>query len=102
MSYRINPCAVSEEEMELKRRGYSLGASLGEGTYAKVKSAYSEKLKMRVALKIINCKKVSKDFKEKFLPRELKIITQIDHPNLVKMHQMMEFHNKVYTGTIFF
>lgn len=86
---------ISDEEVELKRRGYALGASLGEGSYAKVKSAFSEKLQKRVALKIINRKKVPRDFREKFLPRELKIIAQVDHQNVVKMYELMEFHNKV-------
>lgn len=36
----------------LKRRGYIMGINLGEGSYAKVKSAYSERLKFNVAVKI--------------------------------------------------
>lgn len=87
---------ISDEEAELKKRGYSLGTSLGEGSYAKVKSAFSEKIQKRVALKIINRKKVPRDFREKFLPRELKIITLVDHPNVIKMYELIEFHNKVY------
>ncbi|XP_045175943.2 testis-specific serine/threonine-protein kinase 1-like [Mercenaria mercenaria] len=87
---------MSDEESELKKRGYSLGTSLGEGSYAKVKSAYSEKLQKRVALKIISRKKVPRDFREKFLPRELKIIGQVDHQNVIKMYELIEFHNKVY------
>ncbi|XP_060594036.1 testis-specific serine/threonine-protein kinase 1-like [Ruditapes philippinarum] len=87
---------MSDEEVELKKRGYSLGTSLGEGSYAKVKSAFSEKLQKRVALKIINRKKVPKDFREKFLPRELQIIGRVDHQNVIKMYELMEFHNKVY------
>jgi serine kinase len=86
---------MSDEEVELKKRGYSLGTSLGEGSYAKVKSAFSEKLQKRVALKIINRKKVPKDFREKFLPRELQIIGRVDHQNVIKMYELMEFHNKV-------
>lgn len=86
---------MSDEEAELKKRGYALGTSLGEGSYAKVKSAFSERLQTRVALKIINRKKVPKDFREKFLPRELKIIAAVNHPNIIKMFELMEFHNKV-------
>ncbi|KAL3874242.1 hypothetical protein ACJMK2_037285 [Sinanodonta woodiana] len=87
---------VSEEEGELKKRGYALGTTLGEGSYAKVKSAFSERLQKRVAIKIINKKKAPKDFREKFLPRELKCLAMIDHPNIVKMFEIMEFHHKVY------
>ncbi|KAL4237519.1 protein serine/threonine kinase [Mactra antiquata] len=96
MSSGKDVIVLSDEEAELKKRGYSLGTSLGEGSYAKVKSAFAEKLKMRVALKIIDRKRVPRDFREKFLPRELKIIAQVNHPNVIKMYELMEFHNKVY------
>lgn len=86
---------MSDEEAELKKRGYCLGTYLGEGSYAKVKSAYSEKLQKRIAFKIINRKKVPRDFREKFLPRELKIIAIVDHPNVIKMYELLEFHNRV-------
>ncbi|XP_052768135.1 testis-specific serine/threonine-protein kinase 1-like [Mya arenaria] len=87
---------ISDEESELKKRGYALGTTLGEGSYAKVKSAFSEKLQLRVAIKIINRKKVPRDFREKFLPRELKIFAAVEHKNVIKMYELMEFHNKVY------
>jgi serine kinase len=86
---------MTDEEAELKKRGYTLGTTLGEGSYAKVKSSFSEKLQKRVALKIINRKNVPKDFRQKFLPRELQIIAIVDHPNIIKMYELMEFHNKV-------
>lgn len=95
MSSGKDVIVLSDEEAELKKRGYSLGTSLGEGSYAKVKSAFAEKLKARVALKIIDRKRVPRDFREKFLPRELKIIAQVNHPNVIKMYELMEFHNKV-------
>ena len=86
---------MSDEEAELKKRGYEVGTALGEGSYAKVKSAFSQKLQKRVAIKIINKKKAPKDFREKFLPRELKIFALMDHQNIIKMYEVMEFHNKV-------
>lgn len=86
---------MTDEENELKKRGYALGTTLGEGSYAKVKSAFSERLQSRVALKIIDRKRVPKDFREKFLPRELKIIAVVNHPNVIKMFELIEFHNKV-------
>ena len=91
---------MADEEHELKKRGYTIGTVLGEGSYAKVKSAFSEKLQGRVALKIIDRKKVPKDFREKFLPRELKIIATVSHPNVIKMYESFEFHNKVSTVCI--
>ncbi|KAK3093684.1 hypothetical protein FSP39_018880 [Pinctada imbricata] len=87
---------VSDEDVELKKRGYTLGSTLGEGSYAKVKSGYSERSQRRVAIKIIDRKRTPKDFREKFLPRELKLHTNLDHPNVIKLFEIFEFHNRVY------
>lgn len=90
-----NGIGVSDEEVELRKRGYALGGTLGEGSYGKVKGAFSEKNQKRVAIKIINRKRAPKDFREKFLPRELRIHARLDHSNIIKMYEIMEFHNKV-------
>ena len=74
----VREFAQSDDEVYLKKLGYSLGTTIGEGSYAKVKSAYSEKLQKRVAMKIINRRSAPKDFKEKFLPRELKCMKHIN------------------------
>lgn len=91
----LTAVSMSDEESELKKRGYTLGTAIGEGSYAKVKAAYSDKAKARVAVKIINKKKAPRDFREKFLPRELMVIKQVDHENIIKLHEIIEFHNKV-------
>lgn len=83
------------EQDELHKRGYVLGVTLGEGSYAKVKSAFSEWVNKKIAIKIINKRKAPKDFREKFLPRELDILTTLDHPNVVKLYDIMQFNHKV-------
>ncbi|XP_045438410.1 testis-specific serine/threonine-protein kinase 1 [Pipistrellus kuhlii] len=81
----------------LKRRGYILGINLGEGSYAKVKSAYSERLKFNVAVKIIDRKKAPTDFLEKFLPREIEILIMLNHRSIVKTYEIFETsEGKVY------
>ena len=83
------------EEDELRKRGYIVGVTLGEGSYAKVKSAYYEKTDKKVALKIINRKKAPKDFQTRFLPRELDILRRIKHPNIILLIDIMHFNHKV-------
>ncbi|KAM8818656.1 testis-specific serine/threonine-protein kinase 1-like [Rhynchonycteris naso] len=81
----------------LKRRGYIMGINLGEGSYAKVKSAYSERLKFNVAVKIIDRKKAPTDFLEKFLPREIEILTMLNHRSIIKTYEIFETSDgKVY------
>lgn len=85
------------EEDELRKRGYIVGVTLGEGSYAKVKSAFSETHNRKVALKIINRKKAPKDFQQRFLPRELDILRRIRHPNVIQLVDIMHFNHKVNT-----
>ncbi|XP_006134856.1 testis-specific serine/threonine-protein kinase 2-like [Pelodiscus sinensis] len=81
----------------LKKRGYVLGINLGEGSYAKVKSAYSNRLKFNVAVKIINKKKAPHDFQERFLPREIEILAKVNHRSIVKTYEIFETSDgKVY------
>uniref|UniRef100_W5NNP1 non-specific serine/threonine protein kinase n=2 Tax=Lepisosteus oculatus TaxID=7918 RepID=W5NNP1_LEPOC len=86
-----------DDALVLKKRGYTLGISLGEGSYAKVKSAYSDRLKTNVAVKIINRRKAPADFLEKFLPREMEILAVLNHRNVVKTFEIFETSDgKVY------
>ncbi|XP_019639168.1 PREDICTED: testis-specific serine/threonine-protein kinase 2-like [Branchiostoma belcheri] len=84
------------EEEELGRRGYHLELHIGEGSYAKVKSASSERLHCKVAIKIIHKSLAPQDFREKFLPRELSVLTKVDHPHVIKVHEIMEMGPRVY------
>ncbi|NXG36842.1 TSSK1 kinase, partial [Dromaius novaehollandiae] len=81
----------------LEKRGYNMGITLGEGTYGKVKAAYSNKLKRNVAIKIIDKRKTPQDFLEKFLPREIAVLKRMSHPSVVRTHEIFEtFVGKVY------
>ncbi|XP_053135988.1 testis-specific serine/threonine-protein kinase 1-like [Hemicordylus capensis] len=74
----------------LKKRGYIMGGNIGEGSYAKVKSAYSERLKFDVAVKIIDQKRAPQDFLEKFLPREIAILAKVNHRSIIKTYEIFE------------
>ncbi|KAJ7309648.1 hypothetical protein JRQ81_007705 [Phrynocephalus forsythii] len=81
----------------LKKRGYIMGENLGEGSYAKVKSAFSERLKFNVAVKIIDRKKAPPDFLERFLPREIEILAKVNHRSIIKTYEIFETSDgKVY------
>ncbi|XP_006021576.1 testis-specific serine/threonine-protein kinase 1-like [Alligator sinensis] len=80
----------------LRRKGYIMGSNLGESSFAKVKSAYSEHLKFNVAVKITDRKRVSAEFLEKFLPRELEILANVNHCSIIKIYEIFETSGKVY------
>lgn len=84
----------------LEKKGYKLTATIGNGSYAKVKLAeYTSKTskeRRRIATKIIDRNKAPDDFLKKFLPRELDIYLKLDHPNIVKIYEIIEIMHRVY------
>ncbi|KAG9335048.1 hypothetical protein JZ751_005723 [Albula glossodonta] len=88
---------IMDDFLFLRKRGYNIHNNIGEGTFSKVKSAYSERLNSNVAVKIINRKKASANFLEKFLPRELDILPSLNHRFIVKTFEIFEIPEfKVY------
>ncbi|NWW94648.1 TSSK1 kinase, partial [Rhynochetos jubatus] len=81
----------------LGKKGYSLSNTLGEGSYGKVKSAYCDRLKCNVAIKIIDKRQTPRDFLERFLPREIEAVRRLHHPSIIKAHEIFEtLAGKVY------
>ncbi|NWI70364.1 TSSK1 kinase, partial [Todus mexicanus] len=74
----------------LARKGYILNKTVGEGSYGKVKSAYCDRLKCNIAIKIINKRRIPRDFLEKFLPREIEALRYLQHPSIVRTYEIFE------------
>ncbi|EDO33625.1 predicted protein [Nematostella vectensis] len=80
----------------LSAYGYALGDTLGKGSYAVVKAAYSRKLKKQVAVKIVTKKKAPDDYLTKFLPREIQVMKHLNHSNVVSLHEAIETSSRIY------
>ncbi|XP_068264132.1 testis-specific serine/threonine-protein kinase 6-like [Nyctibius grandis] len=77
--------------------GYTLGQTLGEGSFSKVKAATSKKHKGPLAIKVVDQRQASSAFVYKFLPRELSIVHKIRHPNIVRIFEVIHACNgKLY------
>ena len=94
-SYGTSRSANASEEAELKRYGYILGMKLDEGAYSKVREGYDPD-KRKVAIKVINKKRCDKEFRLKFLPRELQIFSSLQHPNIVEIYDIIHIRHNVY------
>jgi len=85
----------TNDEEELRKRGYLLGKTLGEGSYAKVKAGFDQNAKRKCALKIVNRRKAPKEFQNKFLPRELAVLKKVKHENIVLLYEIIVFGDKI-------
>lgn len=87
---------VDNAGMILAAYGYVLGDSVGKGSYAVVKVAFSKKLKRQVAIKIITKKKAPQDYLTKFLPREISVMKQLNHPNIIGLYEAIETSSRIF------
>ena len=81
----------------LASRGYVIKHTLGSGSYSKVKLAVDLNNKDKlVAIKIVDTAKAPHDYQHKFMPRELELWPQLDHPHLVKLIESFKDEKRVY------
>ncbi|KAM4700905.1 testis-specific serine/threonine-protein kinase 3 [Discoglossus pictus] len=89
---------MEDDEGFLLSHGYQLGKTIGEGTYSRVKEAFSKKVHRRVAVKIISKREGPEEFIQRFLPRELQIVGRLNHKNIIQVFEILETANgsKIY------
>ncbi|NXR82022.1 TSSK6 kinase, partial [Pycnonotus jocosus] len=81
-------------ERVLGELGYRLGQTLGEGSFSKVRAATSNRHKGPLAVKVVDRARASRAVVFKFLPRELSIVRRIQHPNIVRVFELIEVCNR--------
>ncbi|XP_058065624.1 testis-specific serine/threonine-protein kinase 1-like [Anopheles bellator] len=83
----------------LKQHGYHLGQKIGEGNYSTVRLAthIGRDGKKKVwACKIVNLAKCSEEIREKFFPRELQIMSGLEHPHLLSVHRVLRCNERIF------
>nr|CAD7260587.1 unnamed protein product [Timema shepardi] len=80
----------------LENHGYTLGRTIGSGSYATVKVARSERHECDVAVKIVSKFQAPADYLKKFLPREIEVVKGLKHQNLIRFLQAIETTHRVY------
>eukprot|EP00039_Didymoeca_costata_P030836 m.31657 g.31657 ORF g.31657 m.31657 type:complete len:613 (+) comp8335_c0_seq1:239-2077(+) len=85
------------EEVSLVQsiENYRLGKTIGKGNFAKVKVAVHIPTGVEVAVKIINKSTLADDALSK-LWREVRIMKQLNHPNIVKLFEVIDTEDILY------
>ncbi|KAI5699518.1 hypothetical protein M8J76_003468 [Diaphorina citri] len=90
---------VKDSAPKLVRIGlYELEETLGKGNFAVVKLATHVVTKTKVAIKIIDKKRLDERNLRKLF-REVDIMSHLDHPHIIKLFQVMETTNNLYLVT---
>ena len=79
-----------------KLDNYKIEETIGEGTFGKVKLATHIKLNEKVAIKFINKNRLNNKGDNERIKNELKIITKLDHPNILKAFEVFEDDDNYY------
>uniref|UniRef100_A0A5K3EWB8 non-specific serine/threonine protein kinase n=1 Tax=Mesocestoides corti TaxID=53468 RepID=A0A5K3EWB8_MESCO len=74
---------------------YKLIRTLGSGNFAKVKLAQHITTKKEVAVKVIDKGKLNEASLSKLF-REVRVMKQLNHPNIVKLYEVIESERHVY------
>ncbi|KAJ1688818.1 hypothetical protein LUZ63_012973 [Rhynchospora breviuscula] len=75
---------------------YEVGRLLGQGTFAKVYLAKNLKSGQTVALKAFDKEKVFKVGLTEQIKREISVMKMVNHPNIIKLYEVMATKKKIY------
>ncbi|GFY82963.1 SNF1 kinase homolog 10 [Actinidia rufa] len=77
-------------------RNYKLGKTLGIGSFGKVKIAEHTLTGHKVAIKILNRRKIKNMDMEEKVRREIKILRLFMHPHIIRLYEVIETPTDIY------
>ncbi|XP_074641372.1 uncharacterized protein LOC141899118 [Tubulanus polymorphus] len=72
------------------------GQTLGKGNFARVELATHGVTNCKVAIKIIDSRKIKEDYVRVNLHREGKILAQLRHPNIIRLYEALKANTNLY------
>ena len=92
-----NDIKYNEKEKEVKIGNYVIKKTLGKGTFAKVKLAIHLPKKNKVAIKIIEKRRLKEEDDIIRLKREFEMLTQFNNPNVISVSEIFESKDAYFT-----
>ncbi|GBG31431.1 CBL-interacting protein kinase 23 [Hondaea fermentalgiana] len=75
---------------------YSIHRTLGEGTFGKVKKAYSEEDGEWVAIKVLDKEKIQRQNMGSQVKKEISIMKLVRHPHVVQLKEVLASRTKIF------
>ena len=69
---------------------------LGQGSFAKVYEGYDKRLKMPVAIKVIDKRKVLEPKRRSLIQTEVNILARMKHKNIAEFYRLIEDHKRLF------
>ncbi|XAR50017.1 Non-specific serine/threonine protein kinase [Bertholletia excelsa] len=82
--------------MDTPLQNYRLGKTLGHGSFGKVKIAEHLLTGYKVAIKILNRRKMKSPEMEEKVRREIKICRLFVHPHIIRLYEVIETPSDIY------
>lgn len=82
----------------LEQHGYKFKDTIATCEFSKTKVAHLQKENIDVAVKIIKKNKLQMEVLKKFVPQEIAILQQIQHPGIVSINTKARQHYKLNTS----
>mmetsp|Transcript_1270 Transcript_1270/g.2956 ORF Transcript_1270/g.2956 Transcript_1270/m.2956 type:complete len:487 (-) Transcript_1270:155-1615(-) len=80
----------------LKLKEYTIGRTIGEGTFGKVKQATHRSTGTKVAIKIIDKRRIVKSSDRKRVVKEIKILKRLQHPHVIQLHEVVDSRKYIF------
>lgn len=91
-----DPAQGVNQSAEFFLSNYRLGKTLGIGSFGKVKVAEHVTTGHKVAIKILNKKKIKHMDMEEKVRREIKILRLFMHPHIIRLYEVIETSSDIY------
>lgn len=69
---------------------------LGQGSFAKVYEGFDKRLRQRVAIKVIDKRKILEPKRRALIQTEVNILARMKQKNIVEFHRLVEDHKRIF------
>ena len=88
--------STTQSSSQYSLENYTFLKTIGEGTFGKVKLALHKITQEKVAIKILEKKKINSKKDLERIEKEIKYMKILNHPNIVKIYEIIEDENNFY------